>query len=381
MLKPKEIYDYMKKEGIEFFVGVPDSTLKDFCAYVTENTKEDKNIIAANEGNAVAIAAGYYLASSKIPLVYMQNSGLGNAINPLVSLADKQVYSIPMILLIGWRGEPGAIDEPQHIKQGRITTELLEILDIKYEILSDEINEAKSQMKKAKIEAEKESAPFALIVRKGTFETYMPKNEKGSDYSLRREEALEFILNNLSSNEIIVSTTGKTSREIYEIREKNKEPHEKDFLVVGSMGHTSSIALGINLALKNRKVICIDGDGSFIMHMGSIAIIASHSKKNFKYIIINNGSHESVGAQPTVGFDIDILGVAKAVGFQKMYRAENREELEKYFKDFIESDDNALLEIRVKTGARADLGRPRETPIENKKLFMTYIKTTEKEDE
>ena len=381
MLKPKEIYDYMKKEGIEFFVGVPDSTLKDFCAYVTENTKEDKNIIAANEGNAVAIAAGYYLASSKIPLVYMQNSGLGNAINPLVSLADKQVYSIPMILLIGWRGEPGAIDEPQHIKQGRITTELLEILDIKYEILSDEINEAKSQMKKAKIEAEKESAPFALIVRKGTFETYMPKNEKGSDYSLRREEALEFILNNLSSNEIIVSTTGKTSREIYEIREKNKEPHEKDFLVVGSMGHTSSIALGINLALKNRKVICIDGDGSFIMHMGSIAIIASHSKKNFKYIIINNGSHESVGAQPTVGFDIDILGVAKAVGFQKMYRAENREELEKYFKDFIESDDNALLEIRVKTGARADLGRPRETPIENKKLFMTYMKTTEKEDE
>ena len=381
MLKPKEIYDYMKKEGIEFFVGVPDSTLKDFCAYVTENTKEDKNIIAANEGNAVAIAAGYYLASSKIPLVYMQNSGLGNAINPLVSLADKQVYSIPMILLIGWRGEPGAKDEPQHIKQGRITTELLEILDIKYEILSDEINEAKSQIKKLKMESEKESAPFALIVRKGTFEKYTSISEKENNYSLKREEALEFILNNLSSNEIIVSTTGKTSREIYEIREKNKESHEKDFLVVGSMGHTSSIALGINLALKNRKVICIDGDGSFIMHMGAIAIIASHSKKNFKYIIINNGSHESVGAQPTVGFDIDILGVAKAVGFQKMYRAENREELEKYFKDFIESDDNALLEIRVKTGARADLGRPRETPIENKKLFMTYIKTTEKEDE
>ena len=379
MLNPKEVYELLRAEGIEFFVGVPDSSLKSFCAYVADNTSDDKNIIAANEGNAVAIAAGYHLATGKTGLVYMQNSGIGNAVNPLVSLADKHVYSIPMILLIGWRGEPGIKDEPQHIKQGMITTQILETLGINYEILSKEIDHARFQINKARVKAEKDTAPFALIARTDSFERYELKKKVACTCTLIREEVLEYILKNLNSGEIVVSTTGKTSREIYEIRERNGEGHEKDFLVVGSMGHASSIALGMNLALRGRKIVCIDGDGAFIMHMGAIAVIASHSRGNFKYIVINNGSHESVGGQPTVGFDIDMPGIASAAGFRKCYRARDRMELERHFVDFIGSNDNAFLEIRVRPGSRADLGRPKNTPEENKRLFMSYIRESGQE--
>ena len=374
MLDPKEVFELLKIEGIEFFVGVPDSSLKSFCAYVTDHTDDDKNIVAANEGNAVAIAAGYHLATGKMSLVYMQNSGIGNAVNPLVSLADRHVYSIPMILLIGWRGEPGVKDEPQHVKQGMITTQILETLGIKYEILSKEIDHTRFQINKARVEVEKDNAPFALIARTDSFESYEMKKKAKCSYTLKREEVLEYILKNLKSGEVVVSTTGKTSREIYEIRERNGEGHEKDFLVVGSMGHASSIALGMNLALKDRKIVCIDGDGAFLMHMGAVAVIASHSKGNFKYIVINNGSHESVGGQPTVGFDIDMPGIARAAGFRKCHRAKDKEELEKHFVDFIGSNDNAFLEIRVRPGSRTDLGRPKNLPEENKRRFMSYIK-------
>jgi len=373
MLNPKDIYETFKEEKIDFFTGVPDSLLKDICAYITDNTPKENNIIAANEGNAIGIATGYHLATNKVALVYMQNSGLGNTINPLISLADKKVYSIPMLLMIGWRGEPGKKDEPQHMKQGEVTKEILETVGIKYDILSDDIHKARDQIKKANKITIEEQVPYALIIKKDLFEEYKLKNKVKSSNEMKREEALEYILKNLNSNEIIVSTTGKTSREVYEIREKYNQNHEKDFLTVGSMGHTSSIALGINLANNERKIVCIDGDGSFIMHMGAIAIIAQNAKKNFKYIIINNGSHESVGAQPTVGFDIDIPAISKAVGFKNVYSVDTLDKLNEKFNDFINNEKNSVLEIKVKIGAREDLGRPKTTPIENKELFKNYI--------
>ena len=254
MVNVDNFFSALKDSGVDFFTGVPDSLLKDFCAYITDNTLPDNHIIAANEGNAISLGIGYYMATKKIPLIYLQNSGLGNIINPLLSLADPDVYSVPMLLLIGWRGEPNIKDEPQHIKQGKVTTHLLDSMNIPYEILSSEMNskDAEQALKKMLKNALLFKSPCAILVKKATFESYKLKLERRYERELNREKVIEIIINNLEKDDIVVSTTGVTSRELFELREKYSESHEKDFLTVGGMGHASQIALGISLFKKNR---------------------------------------------------------------------------------------------------------------------------------
>jgi phosphonopyruvate decarboxylase len=365
------------KAGTDFFTGVPDSLLKDFCAYITNNVKEENHIIAANEGAAVGLASGYHLATGKIPLVYMQNSGLGNAVNPLLSLADSDVYQIPMILLIGWRGEPGVKDEPQHIKQGKVTCSLLETMGIPYSIMSDNHNELEKQLSIMYEHFSKNNSPYALVARKDTFAGYKKNISSGKEnqFSLTREAAIKEILTSSASDELYVSTTGMASRELYELRKNNNMPHFYDFLTVGSMGHASQIAFGLALQKPGRLVTCLDGDGSFLMHTGSLAIIGNRKPANFRHIILNNGAHDSVGGQPTVGLNIDIPAIALACGYERAYTACNIENLRKVLKD-IDKEKRCgpvLLEVRLCKGARADLGRPCTTPLENKKLFMDNL--------
>ena len=302
---------------------MPDSLLKELCLCIDQKTSKENHIITANEGNAIAIASGSFLASNSIPLVYMQNSGLGNAVNPLLSLCDSQVYSIPMLLLIGWRGEPGVKDEPQHIKQGRIQTDLLNTLGIPYIILSKNEKTFKSKVSDILKIANNESKPVAILVKKNTFEKFDSKSALESDsLELSREEALEIILNQIDNKSIIVSTTGKTSREIFEIRKKNNQLHYQDFLTVGSMGHCTSIGLGIALEKKkNEKVFVIDGDGALLMHMGSLTNVVSIKPKNFFHILINNKVHESVGGQSTAAKNIDLSNVIKGIGYPHQFLA------------------------------------------------------------
>ncbi|WP_160687311.1 phosphonopyruvate decarboxylase [Clostridium sp. C2-6-12] len=378
MIEVKSFYEELAANEIDFFTGVPDSLLKSFCAYIKDNVSDNKNIVSANEGNAVALAAGYYLATGKCGLVYMQNSGIGNALNPLVSLADKLVYSIPMLLLIGWRGEPDKKDEPQHKKQGLITLELLDTMGIAYEVLEEKVdnNEMKRKVKKANEYMEKNKEPYALVIKKGTFADYTLKNINILDFDMTREEAIEILLSKIGEESIIVSTTGMASRELYELREKRKENHSKDFLTVGSMGHASQIALGIALNKKDKDIYCIDGDGAMIMHLGGMAIIGNQEPKNFKHILINNGAHDSVGGQETVGLKLDTVGLAMACGYKICNSCSTKKGLLKYLDEIINSKESSFLEIKVKPGARDDLGRPQNTPIENKEAFEKFLRTS-----
>jgi len=372
MIENEKLFDSLKNSGIDFFCGVPDSLLKDFCAYLTDNTTSKEHIITANEGAAVALASGYHLATQKVPFVYLQNSGLGNTINPLLSLADPEVYSIPMVMMVGWRGEPGVPDEPQHLKQGRVQNSILDAIEMPYFELNDGISNVSEFVSKTVAKAKEINGPVAIVVSKNTFEPYTIIDDKVSKYTLTREEAISFVLDKLSSDDIVVSTTGKPSREVYEYRVNNSEGHQNDFLTVGSMGHSSQIALGIAMNCK-RTVFCLDGDGSVIMHMGSISIIGTNAPANFKHIVLNNGAHDSVGGQPTVGFEISIPDVAKACGYQHVFSASSTGELNNYFERFLQVNGPALFEIRVKKGARKDLGRPGTTPVENKIELMKLL--------
>ncbi len=377
MIKSEEFLTALQKNNIEFFTGVPDSLLKELCACIDDTFSSDQHVINANEGGAIALAMGYHLATGKTPLVYLQNSGLGNTINPLLSLADKAVYSIPMLLIIGWRGEPGVHDEPQHIKQGAVQNDLLTAMDIPFEII-DAID---SDTYTAKITqllaiASQESKPVALIVRKGTFSPYTTKNSNTNlenKLPLQREAVLEIILNTIEKDAIVVSTTGKTSREIYEIRKRLHQGNEKDFLTVGGMGHCSQIALGIALQIQNRPVYCIDGDGASIMHLGASAIIGNNAPGNFKHILLNNGAHESVGGQQTVGFDIDFKAIAKACNYKSANTANDTNSLLEKLNTLKETDGPSLLEIQIACGSRSDLGRPTTSTLENKEMFMNWI--------
>ena len=373
MLNCKEFFDLLHGEGIDFFSGVPDSLLKFFNSYILDNVDQNQHIITANEGNAIALASGYYLATSKIGLVYMQNSGLGNAINPLVSLSDKEVYGIPVLLLIGWRGEPNEKDEPQHQKQGKITLELLETLDIPYEILTKDIEDTKIKLLSAIKYMNKFNAPFALVVKKGTFEKYEQINESQQNYELSREKAINLIIDNLDEQDVVVSTTGMISRELFESRTQKNQKHETDFLTVGSMGHASQIALGIAISNPKKQVFCLDGDGSVIMHMGSLGIIGSKQLKNFKHIILNNESHDSVGGQPTVGNIINFVSLAKGCKYKNSFKVLTEIELNKKMLKLKSDDGPILLEIMVNRGNRKDLGRPTKTPKENMNLFMNFL--------
>ena len=373
-VSPIKFYKAIEKNNIDFFTGVPDSLLKQFCLCIDDNVPEDRHIITANEGNAIALAAGYHLATGKLPLVYMQNSGLGNSVNPLLSLCDPDVYSIPMLILIGWRGEPGFRDEPQHVKQGKVQLDLLQAMDISYEVISKDEREVDRKISKSAVRAIKDNRPFAIVVKKGTFDTYKLPLLTPDDRLITREESLEIILKQLPNYSIIVSTTGKTSREIFEIRENNGEPHFKDFLTVGSMGHCSSIALGIAVAKPDREVICIDGDGSLIMHMGSLSTIGKLKPKNFYHILINNYVHESVGGQATSAKFIEMPQLAKANGYKYVFSAHGRSQLKDQFDLFLNKEGPTFLEVKVKPGSRDNLGRPTIKPIDNKKAFINFLK-------
>lgn len=373
MISPAQFYQWLKEGGVDFFCGVPDSLLKDICAYITNNTPQGNHIITANEGNAIALAAGHYMATGKIPLVYMQNSGIGNAINPLVSLADKQVYGIPMLLMIGWRGEPGTKDEPQHITQGEITLPLLEVLKIPYEIVDENTHEAKEQILKLIDQAKATSTPHALVVRKGVFEKYSLQSKTENSLELTREDALKIIVNSLAQTDIVISTTGKTSRELFEYRAALGHPHHSDFLTVGSMGHASQIALGIAIAKPHRKVICIDGDGALLMHMGALPIVGANAPENLIHIVINNGAHESVGGQPTVAFNMDIPLIAQAGGYKKSISVSTSQALADTLNRMDSSHCPMLIEVKVRPGSRDNLGRPTIKPMDNKIDFMKFL--------
>ena len=372
MVSNKQFLDSLREHGVDFFCGVPDSLLKNFCAYLGSCTDNSEHIITANEGAAVGLAAGYHISTGKLPLVYLQNSGLGNTVNPLLSLADPEVYSIPMILMIGWRGEPGVADEPQHSKQGRIQNAMLDAMEVPYFILNSETDDVPDFVSNVTERARELSGPVAIVVKKNTFEEFSSVEGDESEYELSREEAIHHILDSLSEKEIVVSTTGKPSREVYEYRVAKGQGHQNDFLTVGSMGHTSQIALGIALN-TDRKVICLDGDGSLIMHMGSLSINGSNAPENFKHVVLNNGAHDSVGGQPTIGFEISIPEIANGCGYKDVYTASDASELENLLDDFLKSAGPSLLEVRIKKGARSDLGRPESTPVQNKMELMKFL--------
>lgn len=373
MLTPEFFIEKLKENGIDSFAGVPDSLLKNICAYITDHSDARHNIIAANEGAAVGFAAGHYLATGKPACVYMQNSGEGNIINPLASLTDREVYNIPVLLLIGWRGRPGVHDEPQHVKQGKVTTGLLNVMGINYEVLSKEEDQAVKQIDKA-VAALNRNEVFALVIEKDTFQDYKLQNVQENDLSMSREEAIRTVAAALDQKDCIVSTTGMISRELFEYREAMNQGHERDFLTVGSMGHASQIALGIALSQPERRVWCFDGDGATIMHMGSLAIVASKEPCNYVHVVFNNGAHDSVGGQPTVGLDIDLPAVAKAVGYKNVFSVDGKSGLESALDKVKSLKGPVLLEVKVRKGNRKDLGRPTTTPIQNKESLMNFLK-------
>lgn len=374
MIRPEYFINTLKANNIDFYAGVPDSLLKNICAYITDNLPKGQNIIAANEGGAMGIAAGYHLATNKIPVVYMQNSGEGNIINPLASLTDKEVYNIPVLIIIGWRGRPGVYDEPQHIKQGKITTGLLNTMGINYTVLNKDEGKAEKQIKDAVSYMQRTNECYALVIEKDTFDAYSLQNVVRNNLTLSREEAIQIVAGSIEDDACIVSTTGMISRELFEYRTTQNQGHERDFLTVGSMGHASQIALGIALQKPNRKVYCFDGDGASIMHMGNMAIIAQMQPKNYVHVVFNNGAHDSVGGQPTVGLQINLPKMAEEIGYKTSFSVDNSDSLRLILQHLRSIEGPVLLEAKVKKGNRKDLGRPTTTPVQNKEAFMNFLK-------
>ena len=371
-----QVEKFIEALGAEFYTGVPDSQLKAVCdcLYSKYGINPKHHIIAANEGNCVGLAAGYHLATGKTPVVYMQNSGEGNIVNPVASLLNSRVYAIPMIFIIGWRGEPGVHDEPQHIFQGEITLKLLELLNIKYTIVDSQLTEA--ELKTIIHEYKRvlsRGKSVAYVIKKDAF---IPahKVEYSNDNILLREEIIEEITK-ISGEDPIISTTGKASRELFEIREKRNQGHQYDFLTVGSMGHSSSIALGVAINCPSKKVWCIDGDGAALMHMGAMAVVGSSGPNNLVHIVINNGAHETVGGMPTVMGNTDICKIAEACGYKRIYCVESKDNLVNTLLEVKSANELTFVEIKAKIGSRSDLGRPTSTPLENKNNFMkTFVK-------
>lgn len=315
MLDQKKVFETLKENGVTFFTGVPDSYLNGFCNYALAN-HADRNIIAANEGNAVGIAAGHYFASREIPLVYMQNSGMGNTVNPLASLADRNVYAVPMLLLIGWRGQGNTEpNHPQHKLQGEITPALLEVMHIPYSVLTDDDDAFRADVEKAVAYCIKERAPYGLIAPKGVMADPDKPNNRDDVYPMSREEAIEVILDHMPPETLYSATTGRATRELFFLREKRNETKSRDYLNVGSMGHASSVALGIAMEKPYRPVVVLDGDSAAIMHLGALTMVSKIKAPNFMHVVLNNGAHESVGGQPSAGHLLDFTAIAQACGY------------------------------------------------------------------
>lgn len=378
MISPEKTYNHLRACGVDFFTGVPDSLLKEFCACVTERSNEGEHLIAANEGGSIALATGHHLATGKCPLVYLQNSGLGNTVNPLLSLADPGVYAVPMLLMIGWRGEPGVKDEPQHVRQGEVTLPMLDAMGVPSWILPRDQDQALVVLGEAHAEAVKNSRPVAVLVGKGLFAPFKGCEHEAdkAEVAFLREHALQLIADWAGECSVIVATTGKTSRELFELRElNNTEFHKQDFLSVGSMGHCSQIALGIAIAQPDRTVMCIDGDGAVLMHMGALALIGQSGARHLIHIIINNGAHESVGAQPTVALELDFQMLGKALGYRRSVSCDDAAGLQSALTELKPGGGPVLLEVRVTPGSRSDLGRPSLTPQENKAALMGFLES------
>lgn len=370
------VQDFVEVLDSDFYTGVPDSQLKSLCDYLmnTYGIDSKRHIIAANEGNCAAIAAGYHLATGKVPVVYMQNSGEGNVINPVASLLNDNVYAIPAIFVIGWRGEPGVKDEPQHVYQGKVTIKLLEDMDIKTFVVDKETSkeELDSVMSEFK-QLLKCGKSVAFVIRKGAL-SYEEKVVYSNKYKMSREDIIKHIVK-FTGEDAIVSTTGKASRELFETREANNQSHKYDFLTVGSMGHTSSIALGIALQKESEKIWCLDGDGSVLMHLGAMAVLGANKPKNLVHIVINNEAHETVGGMPTVSSAINLPAIAMACGYSRVVSVDNFENLDIELQHCKEANELCFLEVKCSIGARADLGRPTTTALENKINFMNYLAT------
>lgn len=375
IMKVEKLFAEIEKMGMDFYTGVPDSQLRALCDNLMERYGVGEyHVIAANEGAAVGLAAGHYLATGKPGVVYMQNSGIGNAVNPICSLLNDKVYAIPMLFIVGWRGEPGVHDEPQHVYQGEITCELLDCLGVRNfvidkgttdETFADYFDEIAKEFSKGH--------QCALIIRKGSLETEV-KMKYQNDYPMSREEVINFFVDEMKQDDIVVSTTGKLSRELFEAREARGQGHERDFLTVGSMGHSSMIAMGIAMSKKERRVFCLDGDGAVLMHMGSLAVAGSNHLRNYVHVLINNGAHETVGGLPTVSGSIDYLKIAEACGYENIYTASNKQELAEFFSRLNNVKGCVFIEVRTNLISRADLGRPTTTPIQNKEAFMKFVK-------
>ena len=363
MIKVKALIDLLKRNKSDFFSGVPDSVLKELSSSIQN---EKNHIIATNEGSAVSIAIGQYLSTKKIPVVYMQNSGLSNALNPLISIAHKKVYSIPLILIIGWRGSPRLKDEPQHNVKGKITEQILKLLNIKYTIIRSNLDLKKfdKQIKLAK----KNKSIVACLIEQGSLEKNKKSIKRKSFYSLNKELFFKTLLESISKKTKIISSTGYNSRELMYVREKYQFKDNKDFYMVGGMGHTSSVALGYSLSSK-YKTICIDGDGSFLMHLGSIKTAGSFANKNFKYILLNNNAHDSVGGQNTYANDINFEKLSKSLGFKKFYSIKNKKGLKENIKNFLSTNNLSFLEVKVANSSVKNLPRPSDL-IKIKNQFM-----------
>jgi len=366
--------------GSDFFTGVPDSQLKPLCNYLmhTYGIDPKHHLIAANEGNCTALAAGYYMATGRIPTVYMQNSGEGNIINPVASLVNDHVYAIPLIFVIGWRGEPGVHDEPQHIYQGMVTLKLLEDMDISAFVVSADTAEEELIEKRREFQSLlDEGKQVAFVIRKGAL-SYDEKVDYQNHNVMKREEIIQHIAK-VTGNDPIISTTGKASRELFEARTAAGESHERDFLTVGSMGHASSIALGVALNMPGKKIWCIDGDGAMLMHMGALAVIGAQRPDNLVHIVINNSAHETVGGMPTVAGQMDIVAIARACGYPYAVSADNFADLDEELEKAKKESGLRLIEVKSSIGARADLGRPTTTALENRQNFMAYLQKIKKD--
>jgi phosphonopyruvate decarboxylase len=372
MLAPSDYLRILRDSGVTFFTGVPDSLLKEFCACVTATLQPEDHLIAANEGACVGLAIGHHLGTGSLPLVYLQNSGLGNTVNPLLSLASPEVYGTPMLLMLGWRGEPGKKDEPQHLHQGRVMIKMLEDMDLPVVVLSNDIAEAEVQTKAAAQKARDINGPVALVVKKNTFDQYsIPK--AAADFPMGREEAIIAAAEVLEDNAAVICTTGMPSRELFEFRALNEAGHHRDFLTVGGMGHASQIALGLALAQPTRPVYCFDGDGAALMHMGSMAIMGQSRATKLTHLVFNNGVHDSVGGQPTVGLKIDLTQIAIACGYANALCVTTKDDLQNAIAVSRKIDGITFIEVQVRPGNRADIGRPTSTPAENKLAMMKFL--------
>ena len=366
MLSPLELIKYFKKKKINFFSGVPDSILKNFTN-ILDNSKNFEHYVCVNEGSAIGLAIGYFLRKKKLALVYLQNSGLGNAINPLVSIADKKVYKIPMILLIGWRGSPGVKDEKQHLTIGKITLPILKNMGIRYKVVKN-LNDIKNSnlIDYSRINR----IPVAFLIKKGSIKENNKKVQNKNTNDILRSEFIIKLLNKISNKDRIIASTGFNSRELYQLRTQNKIETGKDFYLVGGMGHTGIVTLGYSLKNKKKNIICLDGDGSFLMHMGSMVTIGKYAKKNYKYILLNNLAHESVGGQKTLIETLNLEKFSKAIGFKNYIKIDKKDSIEKKLVFFLKRKGPSFLEVKIKCKSMNNLIRPENFD----KIFNQFIK-------